>query len=294
MSTYKPQAEIAFFGTPKFATAFLDTLEANQYRPSCIVTTPDRPQGRGLRVIPPATKTWAESNGVPVFQPETLKGGEVTFFSNQPWDLFIVIAYGKLLPEYIINLPRHGTINIHYSLLPKYRGATPVESAIVNGDQKTGVSIQNMRLQLDTGPVYAKREIPILPSDTSITLRQKLTEEAREILVPTIEKILTKTISPIEQDDHLATYCTKIIKEDGAISLQDDPLTLDRKFRAYQPWPGIYFFAQRNGLPIRVKITEAHFDGSRFTPLMVVPENEKPISFESFLRLPGLDTTLFS
>ncbi|MCC7436741.1 methionyl-tRNA formyltransferase [Candidatus Nomurabacteria bacterium] len=269
--------KIAFFGTPDFIVSFLNTLKDGDLTPSLIVTNPDRPSGRGMILKSPAPKTWAQEKDIKVLQPEKLDEKFFEELSSESWDLFVVIAYGKIIPEKIIDLPKYGTINIHYSLLPKYRGATPVESAILNGDETTGIAIQKMRFKLDTGPVYVKSEVDIEKNETNESLREKLNNEALKLLVSTINKIFKNSILPIEQDDSLATNCHKISKEDGEISITDDPITLDRKWRAYQSWPGLYFFKDGK----RIKITKAHLDGEQFVIEEVIPENGKRINYEN-------------
>ncbi len=272
--------KIAFFGTPGFTTDFLDKLVETGFAPSLIVTNPDRPSGRGMALKSPEPKIWGESNGIPVLQPEKIDDDFVASLGE--WDLFVVVAYGKILPESLINLPKYGTLNIHYSLLPKYRGATPVESAILNGDETTGVVIQQMRYKLDTGPILAQKEIPIDPSDTTPALREKLNIEALSMLPEVLEKIASGTIESKEQSEEGVSNCKKISKEDGLIKLEDSPEINDRKYRAYYGSPGTHFYAIKGGLPLRVKITKAHYASGQFIIEEVIPENGKRISFEMF------------
>lgn len=272
---------IAFFGTPPFTVDFLDTLAAGGFTPSLVITNPDRPAGRGMVLTAPEPKVWAEKHNVAVLQPEKLDDAFFAELSKTQWDLFVVVAYGQIMPERVINLPKYGTINVHYSLLPKYRGATPVESAILNGDATTGIAIQQMRYKLDTGPLFIKSEIGIAPDDTTHTLRDKLNIEALRLLVPTITDIFDGSILPIEQDDTQATQCGKIKKEDGRISLSDDAIELDRKYRAYDGWPGLYFYSKEN---VRVKITKAHLEDGTFVIDEVIPENGKRMSYELFSK----------
>jgi methionyl-tRNA formyltransferase len=276
--------KIAFFGTPPFTTRFLDALYDEGYVPTLIVTNPDRPAGRGMKLSAPEPKQWALQQGIRVLQPEKLDDAFHAELASEHWDLFVVIAYGSIIPEKIINLPAFGTINVHYSLLPKYRGATPVESAILNGDTTTGVCIQQMRFKLDTGPILMEREVSILPTDTSTTLRERLNDEALLMLPEVIGQLFNGTVQPQEQDNTGATVCKKITKEDGLITLADDPITLDRKFRAYQPWPGLYFMVHRNGTEVRVKIKEARLEDGTFVLDTVIPENGKPLSGRDFER----------
>ena len=275
---------IAFFGTPPFTTRFLDTLLKEGYAPSLIVTNPDRPYGRGMQLRSPEPKLWGDAHGIRVLQPEQVDDAFMSELSKEPWDLFVVVAYGHILPESLITLPVHGTINVHYSLLPAYRGATPVESAILSDDEATGVCVQQMRFALDLGPILASREVPISLRDTTETLREKLNDEALEMLPRTLTSLLEGSASWTEQDEHLATYCKKIKKGDGKLTLSDDPLVNDRKFRAYTSSPGTFFIAQKNGSDIRVKIKSAHLEDGRFVLDIVIPENGKPMDGEVFAR----------
>ncbi len=283
---------IAFFGTPPFTVDFLDTLVAGGFAPSLVITNPDRPAGRGMTLTAPEPKVWAEKHSIAAIQPEKLDDAFFAELSKTAWDLFVVVAYGQIMPERVINLPKYGTINVHYSLLPKYRGATPVESAILNGDATTGIAIQQMRYKLDTGPLFIKSEINIASDDTTHTLRDKLNAEALRLLVPTISGIFDGSILPIEQDDTLATHSSKIKKEDGLVSLSDNATELDRKYRAYDGWPGLYFYLSRQSNAeadttenVRVKITKAHLDtDGTFVIDEVIPENGKRIAYELFSK----------
>ncbi len=269
--------KIAFFGTPPFTTDFLETLQGNGYSPSLIVTGPDRPVGRGMTIQSPAPKVWGDTHDINVLQPEKLDDEFFNTLSAQSWDLFVVVAYGKIIPERIINLPKYGTINVHYSLLPKYRGATPVETAILGGDTVTGVCIQQMRFKLDTGPILMQKEVSIELTNTTPTLRNKLNTEALTMFPELLRTIEDGTIAPKEQSEEGASHCTKIIKEDGLIDINDDPITLDRKWRAYTPWPGLYFFKDGK----RIKITKAHLEDERFVIEEIIPENGKRMPYQS-------------
>jgi len=274
---------IAFFGTPDFTTQFLDVLTANNMAPSLVVTNPDRPAGRGMTLTPPAPKLWAEDHGITVIQPEKITDEVLSALNETVWDLFVVVAYGKILPQALIDMPKYGTINVHYSLLPKYRGATPVESAILNGDTTTGVSIQQMRFKLDSGAVIKEATVEILPTDTTLTLRQKLNDIALQILPETIHAIIEGAIIPIEQDESIATHCGKIQKSDGEITLSDDAIFNDRKFRSHVGNVGTYFYTTKNDKRIRVKVTHAHLEGNIFVIDEVIPENGKRQTYKEFL-----------
>jgi methionyl-tRNA formyltransferase len=195
--------------------------------------------------------------------------------SKETWDLFVVIAYGKIIPEKIINLPKYGTLNVHYSLLPVYRGATPVESAILNGDSITGVVIQQMRYKLDSGPVLAQKEVNIAPEDTTPSLREKLNKEALSLLPEVLRKIEIGSLEMTEQVETNASHCKKISKEDGLLNLSDSETINDRKYRAYYGSIGTYFFVDNK----RFKITKAHLDGEQFVIDEVTPENGKKMPY---------------
>jgi methionyl-tRNA formyltransferase len=278
--TSHPQ-KIAFFGTPDFTTDFLDTLAAIGYIPAFIVTNPDKPVGRGMQLHAPAPKIWGMKKNIPVLQPEKITQAFIENLQKENFDLFIVVAYGKILPESLINTPAFGTINVHYSLLPKYRGATPVEAAILAGDTTTGVCIQQMVYMLDAGNIIAQKEISIDPKDTTLTLRSKLNIEALAILPQTLSDIFNTTINPIPQDETLATKTKKIQKVDCEISLAEAPDILDKKYRAY---PSLFFYTEKHDKIIRVKITNAHYTHGVFTIESVIPENGKNVSFGDFLQ----------
>ncbi|MCC6199132.1 methionyl-tRNA formyltransferase [Candidatus Nomurabacteria bacterium] len=263
--------KIAFFGTPAFTTHFLDALTQAGFAPSLVVTAPDRPVGRGMLLTAPGPKVWAEAKGIKVLQPEKLDDAFFTELFQTHWDLFVVVAYGEIIPQRVIDLSKFGTINVHYSLLPKYRGATPTESAILNGDTITGVTIQQMVYKLDAGDILNTREGPIAPDDTTPTLRDKLNAEALTLLPETMKQIFDNTIIRTAQDESLATTCGKFSKEMGELDLTDDGITNDRKYRAYAGSIGTYFF--RDGK--RIKITKAHLDGETFVIDEVIPENGK-------------------
>lgn len=269
---------IAFFGTPGFTTDFIDALVEHGYSPSLVVTGPDKPVGRGMVLTAPEPKLWAEKNGVKYLQPEKLDDAFFAELSSTEWDLFIVVAYGKIIPQRVIDLPKYGTINVHYSLLPKYRGATPTESAILNGDTITGVTIQQMVYKLDAGDILSTKEITIDPIDTTLTLRDKLNKEALTLLPETLTKIFDGTATRTPQDESLATKCGKFTKEMGELNFADSGTTNDRKFRAYQGSIGTYFF--KNG--IRIKITNAHLEDGTFVIDEIIPENGKRMSYKNF------------
>lgn len=286
--------KFAFFGTPDVASETLDILKKHGFLPSLIITAPDRPAGRKMLLTPPPVKVWAEQNGVPYTQPEKItellailssrgsrpKGEGRSDDKSQAveYDLFLVVAYGKIIPEEILKAPRLGSLNIHYSLLPKYRGASPVESAILAGDTETGVAIQKMEFKLDSGDIIALEKVGILPEETAPELRKRLIDIGGELLAKTLPEFINGTINPVKQDESKATLCKKIKKEDGLIDPLGDPVSNYNKFRAYAAWPRTYFL--RNGK--RVIITDAKLEDGKFVIKKVIPEGKKEIAFEEF------------
>lgn len=277
--------KVIFFGTPDFTYDFLEKLKSEGFEITLVVTNPDRRSGRGMEIKMPKPKEWAIENNVPFLQPEKLDNDFVEKIKSLNPDLGVVIAYGKIMPESLINLPVYGTINAHYSLLPKYRGATPVESAILSGDQTTAVTIQKMRMKLDTGPVIAQKEVQINEKDTTPTLLSKLNKEALELLPETIVNIFEEKVVELEQDETLATHCKKIKKEDGEIKLDGDAIENNRKYRAYYGSIGTYFITKYRRENLRVKIKEAHLENGVFIPDKVVPENKNPMTYSEFEKM---------
>lgn len=275
--------KIAFFGTPDFTVLFLNTLEQAGLSLECIVTGTDVPVGRKLVLTSPLPKQWADEHAVTCYQPEKLDEAFITRMEKESYDLFIVVAYGKIMPEKLIHLPTYGTINVHYSLLPKYRGATPVESALLHGDQTTGVSIQHMRYALDSGPIIASKEIEIHPDDTTLSLRERLNKESLPLLFESITKLQTHQEETfIIQDETQQTHCKKIKKQDGLVTLDEQDEILYRKYRAYYGWPGIYFFDTKKDKTIRVKIEKASYKNKSFIIESVIPEGKKSMSWSDY------------
>lgn len=275
--------KIIFWGTPSFTIDFLEKLKANDLAPSLIITTPDRPIGRGLKLSAPEPKKWALANKIKFLQPEKIDEKVYQELTKEDWDLSIVIAYGKILPEKIINLPRLGTINVHYSLLPKYRGASPIESAILNDENITGVTIQQMRYQLDAGDILTQTQLSIDENENSFSLFQKLNQAAVPLLIETCQKIFTGTITPHPQDESQATSCSKITKSDVQINLAEDPVYNYHKIRAYIA-RGVFFLDSLNNQNLRVKITEAHLEDGLLKIDEVVPANQKKMTFDQYLN----------
>ena len=275
---------IAFVGTPELTIPILEELKNTGYTPEVVVTGMDKPVGRKMTITPPEPKKWADENNVEIFQPNKLDPEFIAEFRKLNIDLSIVVAYGKIIPEELINIPKFGTINIHYSLLPKYRGATPVEAAILNGDTETGVCIQHMRYKLDSGPIIKMEEISIGDTDTAEELRGKLNIVGKKLLIKSIEELVSGNAKMLEQDETQATFCKKIKKEDGEIDLDDNETINYNKFRAYNKWPRTYFFTEKNGQKTRVIITEAKIENNTFVIEKVIPEGKKEIPYSEFIK----------
>lgn len=291
-----------FWGTPIVAKETLEILKTNGYLPSFIITAPDKPQGRKMLITPPPAKVWAIENNIKYIQPEDLSkinwGNVFTTSSqadeprkaifqqenmresknNSPIDFAIVVAYGKIIPEDILNIPKLGSINIHYSLLPKYRGASPVESAILNGETKTGITIQKMEYKMDSGPIIAKEEIDIYPTEKATELRNRLIKIGGELLVKTLPDFINGKTKENKQDEKEATFCKKIKKEDGLVDLETElPNVLYNKFRAYAHWPRTFFFKDGK----RIIITEAILDNGEFVIKKIIPEGGKEMEYKN-------------
>ncbi|MFA6355202.1 MAG: methionyl-tRNA formyltransferase [Candidatus Paceibacterota bacterium] len=258
-----------FFGTPTVASKTLELLKSKGYIPKLIITGPDKPSGRGLEVHETPVSIWAKENNIECLKPEKLTPEFIE--SLQETELNIVVAYGKIIPEILIKKPELGTINIHYSLLPKWRGASPLEACLLNGDEETGVSIQQMEYKLDSGGVLAEEKIEIGINDTKEELRDTLINLGADVLSHILPKIKNKEITPKPQDETLATFCKKIKKEDGEINIDGNAKENWNKYRAYSGWPGVFFF--QNGK--RIKITKAKYENSSFVIEKVIREGKK-------------------
>ncbi|MFA7285679.1 MAG: methionyl-tRNA formyltransferase [Candidatus Paceibacterota bacterium] len=264
--------KFVFFGTPDVASKTLEILKESGFLPSLIVTATDKPQGRKMLLTPPPAKVWAIENNTEYIQPEKFDEEVIQKLRQIEATLFIVVAYGKILKEEIINMPTLGSVNIHYSLLPKYRGASPVESAILNGDKITGVSIQQMEYKMDSGPLIATVKTKIEEAETAPELRKRLIQIGGDLLCQMLPKIINKEISTIPQDEDQATFCKKIKKEDGLVDIEKDKsIEMYNKYRAYKAWPRIFYFKDNK----RVIITEAVLHDEKFIIKKIIPEGGK-------------------
>lgn len=229
---------ILFMGTPDFAKVCLQSLVEAGMNVAAAVTQPDKPRGRGYQMIPPPVKVYAQAQGIPVYQPQTLRDGAFaeTLGQLNP-DAIVVAAYGKILPSYILAYPRLGCINAHGSLLPKYRGAAPIQRAIMNGEQETGITIMYMNQGLDTGDMLLWEKTPITDTDDFASMHDRLAQIAGELLVRVLPMLETGEIIPVKQDETLATYAAKIEKADCVLDFSMNAQSLLWKIRGLSPYP---------------------------------------------------------
>ena len=234
---------IVFIGTPAFAVTALQRIVAAGYEVSAVITQPDRPAGRGRTSTAPAVKAAAEGLGLPVYQPASLKdSGVVEQLRSLAPELIVGVAYGQLIVAQVLAIPPRGVINVHPSLLPRWRGASPVAAAIVAGEEQTGVTIMLMDEGLDSGPILSQRVRTISATDTTGSLTEALAEEGADLLADTLPRWLAGEIDPKPQDESRATVCRRLSKADGLIDWAQTATEVWRQVRAYNPWPGARSF----------------------------------------------------
>lgn len=283
--TKKNNLRFAFFGTPELAARFLDNLERAGLVPSLVVTTPDVRKGRGMAVSSPPVKVWAHARGIPVLQPEKLDEEFASQLSRDAYDVFVVIYYGKLIPKRVFSMPKHGTVNIHFSLLPRWKGTSPIRASILNDDKKTGISLVLMDEKIDHGPIVAQKElrIPEWPPSAK-ELEVQATDESAELLAKVLGPWLRGEVEAREQNHDLETMCPAIEKSDGLIDLSGDPYANLLKIRGLDSTVGTHAFFERNGKKIRVQILDAHIENGKLIIDTVKPEGKKEMPYADFLR----------
>lgn len=231
---------IVFMGSPAFAVPVLSIL-VSSFEVAGVVTQPDRPAGRGRELRPPEIKILAQSLGLPFIQPQRLRDeGVIECLNSWKADVFVVAAFGQILRQEILDLPACGSINVHASLLPRWRGAAPVQASILAGDEESGVTIIKMDAGIDTGPILSHRQTPIKPDDTGGDLSQRLAEIGAELLLETLPEYLLGNILPRPQDKKAATYAPLLRRSDGLLHFAEPAETLARQVRAYHPWPASF------------------------------------------------------
>jgi methionyl-tRNA formyltransferase len=267
---------LVFLGTPAFAVPTLERLVECGHQVLAAVTQPDRPKGRGQSLAPPPVKEAALRLGVPVYQPERVKRPEsVDYLRSLAPEAMVVVGYGQIIPQFIIDIPPLGILNVHASLLPKYRGAGPIQWAIVNGETSTGVTIMRIDAGLDTGPMLLKAETAIGADETAIDLGRRLSVMGADLLVEALDALAAGRVVPQPQDNSQATYAPMLKKEDGRIDWSRSAVQIHNQVRGMQPWPGAYSIFRGGALHIwRARATEAgagHPPGTllRIKPLLV-------------------------
>jgi methionyl-tRNA formyltransferase len=266
---------IVFFGTPAFAVPTLAALLDSRHPVVGVVTQPDKPRGRGQRVSEGPVKSLAVGRGLPVLQPARLARESIEHaFAALGADLGVVAAYGKILPEWLLQAPRLGMINVHASLLPKYRGAAPIQRAVVNGDVETGVTIMRVVKALDAGPMLATAVRPIGPDDASDTIERDLAELGAALLVRTVDRLADGGVVEVPQDDSQATYAPRLTKEEGRVDFTQPARAIHNQIRGLRPWPGAYTFlaGRRLGL-VRARPSDRHVSADAGTCLDISAES---------------------
>ncbi|MDE2233573.1 MAG: methionyl-tRNA formyltransferase [Patescibacteria group bacterium] len=291
--------KFAFFGSSRFSVIVLDELEMAGFVPECVVTVPDKPTGRKMKITPTEVKKWAQKRNIKIYAPERLSiakdgsrpngkaaqnaAGEFSEeLAKENCEVFIVASYGKIIPSNIIKIPPRRTLNVHPSLLPKYRGASPLQSVIIADDKNTGVTVIEIDEQMDHGPIVAQEKISInewLPYEE---FEEKMARAGGVLLSRILPDWIAGNIAAVEQDHFAATYTKKIAKEDGLIDLNGDPYLNFRKIQAYHEWPQTYFFAEKGDRKIRVKVARASFKDGKLFIEAVVPEGRKEMPYCSF------------
>lgn len=242
---------IIFAGTPDFAARHLDALLSSEHQIVGVFTQPDRPAGRGKKLMPSPVKVLAEEKGLPVFQPASLRPQDnQQLVADLNADIMVVVAYGLILPKAVLEMPRLGCINVHGSLLPRWRGAAPIQRSLWAGDSETGVTIMQMDVGLDTGDMLYKLSCPITTEDTSATLYDKLAQLGPQGLIETLKQLAEGRAQPQVQDETLATYAEKLSKEEARIDWSLSACKLERCIRAFNPWPMSYLMIDEQ--PVKV------------------------------------------
>ena len=283
--TTMKDTRVVFFGTPELSVPMLKALAQATTVVACVTQT-DKPKGRTQELTPSAVKVAAQQLGIPVLQPKTLKrekpAGEEFYnaFVELHADVAVVVAYGKIIPAEYLNVPSHGFVNVHPSLLPVLRGPSPMQYAILQGLNPSGVSIMVLDAGLDTGPILAQEEMELAPTETAETLHDRVQQVGSALLIRTLEAYLNGTVKPQPQNDAQATYSKLIDKAEGQIDWTRSDAEIDRQIRAFSPWPGAFTFC--NGK--RVKVILAHMEGPLLVLDQVQPEGKKPMSYADFLR----------
>lgn len=248
---------VVFMGTPDFAVPTLDSLIESDHEVVGVITQPDRPSGRGKKTTATPIKKTAVSADIEVYQPESAKSEEfVDQLSSWETDVAVVAAYGQILPERVLNVPEHGCINVHASLLPRHRGASPINKAIIEGDEETGVTIMQMDEGMDTGPMLRQRSTPIEPKATANDLHDELAEMGADLLIETLDALEAGDVEPTPQDESAATYAPLMSKQDGEVDWSESARRVSDLIRGVNPWPGAFSYLDRTDDRIKFHLAE--------------------------------------
>lgn len=282
--------KIIFMGTSQFAVPILEALIKNKYQIGLVITAPDKPVGRQHKLTPPPVKQIALKHKLSVSQPVKVSDCQPQISDLSP-DLIIVAAYGQIIPKSILDIPRKDTLNIHPSLLPKYRGPSPIQTAILNNEKSTGLTIMLMNEKMDQGPIIAQKQIAISPDDTYQTLEKKLAVQSADFLIETLPQYLEDKIKPVAQEESRASYTKILTRQDGKINWQQSAREIARMVRAYHSWPGTW--TEFNGLRVKilkVKLAEKQGPATIQTGQgllsleLVQPAGKKPMTGQEFFR----------
>lgn len=250
---------VVFMGTPDFAAGSLRALLASGHEVAAVITQPDKPRGRGKETQAPPVKEEALKAGIPVHQPQRVRDPEfVRLLEEYQPDVIVVVAFGQIIPQPVLDLPRFGCVNVHASLLPKYRGAAPIQWALIDGEKTTGVTTMKMDAGLDTGDILLAREVEIAPDETGGSLFDKLRETGSALLLETLEGLERGTVTPVPQPkDSPTAYASMLTKQMGAIDWNRDAASIERLVRGLTPWPGTYTHLRGKTLKIwRVSVRD--------------------------------------
>ena len=243
--------KVVFMGTPDFAVGALEEIIKAGHEVTAVVTQPDKPKGRGKEMQITPVKACALEHGIPVFQPVKIKAPEaVAQLRTYEADIFVVAAFGQILSKEILDMPKFGCVNIHASLLPKYRGAAPIQWAVIDGEEETGVTIQQMNEGVDTGDILSQEVIKLDPKETGASLFDKLAECGAQLIVKTLVEIENGTVTPVKQDDSKSTHAKMLNKDMGKLDFSQEAVVLERKIRGLNSWPSAYTYFKGKTLKI--------------------------------------------
>lgn len=292
---------VVFMGSPDFSVPILEELHKN-YHVVGVVTQPNRPSGRGRTLTPPPVKQLADALNIPTIQPETLKD-PIALDQLLAWqpDIIVVAAFGQILRKNVLDLPKFGCINVHASLLPRWRGASPIQAAILEGDARTGVTIMKMEAGLDSGPIIIQRDVPLRNTTTGGELSDQLSFLGAQVLLEVLPSFLNGLVAPMWQDDSLATFAPKLKKSDGLLDPHQPAIRLTRQVLAYNPWPGAFYHLDNRVIKVHKAHVHDTYDceiGAHYIvnglpaigtaqSLLVMdllqPEGKKPMAGDAFL-----------